>query len=135
VVEVRRKNDRILSIKIMIGGEIATVISAYALQVGFDNSVKQQFWEDLDEMEKSVPCTEKFFIGGDLNGYVGPERIGFESVYGDQGFGNRNILNFAVAYDSTITKIWFKKKDSHLVIFKSGLNASQIDFFIMKNRF
>jgi hypothetical protein len=31
VVEICRKNDRILSIKIIIGGEIATVISVYAL--------------------------------------------------------------------------------------------------------
>jgi hypothetical protein len=57
------------------------------------------------------------------------ERTGFESVYGGQGFGDRNevgteILNFALAYDLTIVNTWFKKRDSHLVTFRSGLNTN-----------
>jgi exonuclease III len=41
VVEVQRKNNKILSIKIMIRGKIATVTNAYAPQIGLDNSIKQ----------------------------------------------------------------------------------------------
>jgi hypothetical protein len=29
----------------------------------------------------------------------------------------------------------FKSRDSHLVTFKNGLNASKIDFFIMRSKF
>jgi hypothetical protein len=140
VVEIQRKNDKILSIKIMIGGEIATIISAYALQVKLDNLVEQQFWKYLDEVVQSIPYAEKLFIGDDLNGHMGFERTGFENVHGGQGFGDKNeagtdILNFALTYDLTIANTWFKKRNSHLVTFRSGLNASQIDFFITRRRF
>jgi len=50
VVEVRRKGDRILLVKLILGGEIFNVISVYAPQVGLDESNKHQFWENLDEI-------------------------------------------------------------------------------------
>ena len=34
VVEVRRKSDRIMSIKLVVGSEILNVVSVYALRVG-----------------------------------------------------------------------------------------------------
>ena len=43
VVEVRRKGDRILLVKLIFGEEIFNVISVYALQVGRDESSKRQF--------------------------------------------------------------------------------------------
>ena len=36
-------------------------------------------------MVSTVPISEKFFIGGDLNGHVGATNVGFERVHG--GFG------------------------------------------------
>ena len=50
VVEVRRKGDKILLIKLIIGREIFNVISVCAPQVGLDGSSKRQFEEDLDEI-------------------------------------------------------------------------------------
>ncbi|KAL6522165.1 hypothetical protein OROMI_032042 [Orobanche minor] len=77
-------------------------------------------------------------IGGDLNGHVGVSRDGFESVHGGFGFGDRNeagngILDFALAYDLGIMNTWFEKRDSHLVTYRNGGNASQIDFFLVRN--
>ena len=43
VVEVRRKDDRILLVKLILSREILNVISAYAPQVGLDESSKRQF--------------------------------------------------------------------------------------------
>jgi len=50
VVEVRRKGDRILLVKLTLGSEIFNVISVYAPQVGLDESSKHQFWKDLHEI-------------------------------------------------------------------------------------
>ena len=50
VVEVRRKGDKILLLKLILGREIFNVISIYAPQVGLNESSKRQFWEDLDEI-------------------------------------------------------------------------------------
>jgi len=43
VVEVRRKGDRISLVKLILGREILNIISAYAPQVGLDESSKRQF--------------------------------------------------------------------------------------------
>ncbi|XP_070003078.1 uncharacterized protein [Nicotiana sylvestris] len=41
VVEVRRVNDRLMSIKLVVDGFTVNVISAYAPQVGLDQEVKK----------------------------------------------------------------------------------------------
>ena len=74
VMEVRRKGDRILLVKLILGREIFNVISVYAPQVGLDESSKRQFWEDLDEIVQDIPIREKLFIGGDLNRHVRTSR-------------------------------------------------------------
>ena len=89
VVGVRRQEDRIILVKLVIGDMVLNVISAYAPQVGLDESAKRQFWEDLDGLIRAVLSSEKFFIG-DLNGYVGTTSAGFEAVHGGFGYGSRN---------------------------------------------
>ena len=78
VVDVRRKGDRIILVKLVVGKLVLNIVSAYAPQAGLEMSAKRQFWEDLDDVVKSVPTDEKLFIGGDLNGHVGTTNIGFE---------------------------------------------------------
>nr|XP_009761666.1 PREDICTED: uncharacterized protein LOC104213818 [Nicotiana sylvestris] len=48
VVEVKRVNDRLMAIKIDVGGYILNVVSAYTPQVGLGEEVKRRFWKDLD---------------------------------------------------------------------------------------
>ncbi|XP_019226260.1 PREDICTED: craniofacial development protein 2-like [Nicotiana attenuata] len=124
VVEVRRVNDRLMSIKLVVGGFTVNVISAYAPQVSLDQEVKKQFWEDLDEMVRSIPHTEKFFIGGDFNGHIGASARGYDDVYGGFDFGDRNggsnsLLEFARAFDLVIANSSFPKREEHLVTFRN----------------
>ncbi|KAJ1279118.1 hypothetical protein BS78_04G131400, partial [Paspalum vaginatum] len=123
--------------KLVIGDLILNVISAYAPQVGLDENVKRQFWEDLDGMVRTVPTSEKLFIRGDLNGHVGTSNGGYELAHGGFGYGSRNqegeeILDFAVAYDLMIANTFFRKRESHLVTFSSGHHTSQIDFVLTR---
>jgi exonuclease III len=90
VVEVRRQGDRIILVKLVISDMVLNVISAYAPQVGHDESAKRLFWEDLDGLVRAVPSSEKLFIGGDLNGHVGTSSAGFEAAHGGFGYGSRN---------------------------------------------
>ena len=58
-------------------------------------------------------------------------------VHGGYGFGDKNeagmsLLDFAVAYDLILAKTYFKKRDEHLITFKSRSNKSQIDFFLTR---
>ncbi|XP_070025912.1 uncharacterized protein [Nicotiana sylvestris] len=63
VVEVRKVNYRLMSIKLVAGGFTLNMISAYAPQVGLDEEVKRHFWEDLDEVVRGIPPVRSFSYG------------------------------------------------------------------------
>ena len=112
-------------------------MSIYASQIWLDESTKRVFWEDLDEVIYSILLMEKLLIGGDFNGHIRRKGDGYETSHGGFAFGERNngrvfILGFAVAYDLSIVNPYFKKKDEHLVAFKSGSIRTQIDYFLLR---
>ena len=47
ILSINKVNDRLMSIRLAIGAEIWTVISAYAPQTGCDQSEKEAFWANL----------------------------------------------------------------------------------------
>ncbi|GJS59504.1 retrovirus-related pol polyprotein LINE-1 [Tanacetum coccineum] len=98
VIHVIRCSDKIITLTLVIDGEIVNVISAYAPQVG---------------------------QRGDLNGHIGVATEGYAGVHGGFGYGVRNeegraILDFAIAHDLVVVNSHFKKRDHHLVTFQSG---------------
>ena len=70
VIEVRPKSDRIMSIKMVVGSGILSVVSVYAPQIGLSEEIKRLFWEELDEVVQSIPQNEDLLIGGDFNGHI-----------------------------------------------------------------
>jgi hypothetical protein len=112
-------------VKLLVGDLVSNVISAYTPQIGLNERIKRQFWEQLDALVSSVPISEKLFIGGDLNGHVGSTRVGFDGVHVVFVYRSRNqegegILNFAIAYDLFVMNTLFRKRVSHLVTFSSS---------------
>jgi hypothetical protein len=137
VVNIKRQRDRIILVKLLVRDLVFNVISAYAPQIGLNESVKMQFWEELDPLVSSVPITEKLFIGGDLNGHIGSTRVGFDGVHGGFGYGSRNqegvgISNFALACDLIVANTLFRKRVSYLVSFSNDQHCSQIDFILTR---
>jgi hypothetical protein len=137
VVDIKRQGDMIILVKLLAADLVFNVISAYAPQMGLNESVKMQFWEELDTLISSVTVLEKLFIGGDLNEHVGSTRVGFNGVHEGFGYGSRNqegegILNFILAYDLIVANTLFIKRVSHLVTFSSGQHCSQIDFILAR---
>jgi hypothetical protein len=127
----------IILVKLLVGDLVFNVISAYAPQIGLNESIKRQFCEQLDALVSSVSISKKLFIRGDLNEHVGSTRVGFDGVHGGFGYENRNqevegILNFALAYDLFVTNTLFRKRVSHLLTFSSGQHCSQIDFILAR---
>ncbi|KAL5166906.1 Craniofacial development protein 2 [Glycine soja] len=137
VVDVRRVGDRIIVLKLVVGQDTFNVISGYAPQVGLAEHFKVKFWKDLEGVLQDIPQGEKVFLGGDLNGHVGSVARGFEGVHGGFGLGEMNgegksILEFSEALDLSIANTWFKKREEHLITYKSGGTCSQIDFFLIR---
>jgi hypothetical protein len=59
VVDIKRQGDRVILVKLLVGDLVFNVISAYASQMGLNESVKMQFWEESDALVSSVPISEK----------------------------------------------------------------------------
>ncbi|XP_019228000.1 PREDICTED: uncharacterized protein LOC109209226 [Nicotiana attenuata] len=108
VVDVNRVNDRLMVIKLVVGGLTLSVISTYTLQAGLDEEVKRLFWQDLDEVVRGILHTEKLFIGCDFNGHIGKTAWGVTS--------------------------YFQKKEDHLVTFRSMVAKTQIDYLLYRKR-
>lgn len=138
VVDVKRIGDRILALKFMVDRESINIISAYAPQAGSEAPIKEQFWEDLEGLIQGIPQEDKIFLGGDLNGHVGSQAGQFAGAHGGLGFGDLNeegqtILEFSLAYDFRVMNTCFKKREEHLITYKSGRSRSQIDFFLVRS--
>jgi hypothetical protein len=63
--------------------------------------------------------------------------VGIKRVHGGFMYGSRNqegedVLNFALAYDLLIVNTLFRKRESHIVTFRSGQHTSQIDFILTR---
>ncbi|GMP23033.1 hypothetical protein CsSME_00000790 [Camellia sinensis var. sinensis] len=101
-------------------------------QVGLDDLTKGDFWERIDEILQEIPVGENLIIGGDFNGHVGIDKLGYERVHGGYGFGDRNeagesIVDFVLVVDLVVANTMYKKREKHLIPFKSGSIKSQID--------
>ncbi|XP_063540351.1 uncharacterized protein LOC134749358 [Cydia strobilella] len=137
VTNVDRKSDRIIAMKVMLENVTLNLISVYAPQSGCDDVAKEKFWEDFDAVTMTIPANEEIYVGGDFNGHVGRMNVGYERVHGGFGFGTRNtqgeaLLQAATALDMAIANTWFQKRDEHLITYKSGNHATQIDYFLVK---
>ncbi|XP_047256103.1 craniofacial development protein 2-like [Capsicum annuum] len=139
VVEVKRVNNRMMSIKLVIEGSSWNIINAYAPHVGLDDEEKKKFWEDLDEMVRSVPSNEKLFIGRDFNGHIGSSLKGYDDMHERHRFGVRNVegvtfLDFGRAFGLVVVNSNFPMKEVHLVTFCSSVVKTQIDLLLLRKR-
>ncbi|XP_076921463.1 uncharacterized protein LOC143582871 [Bidens hawaiensis] len=137
VVEVIRYNDRIMVLRLVLGEDVVVVVCAYAPHAGLGDQEKKEFWEFLDAIVGAISRDERICIGGDFNGHIGKDNDGLQGVHGGFGFGNRNetgtdLLDFALAHDLGIINSFFKKRDSHLITFRSGGRNTQIDYLLMR---
>ena len=139
VIHLNRVNDRLMLIKILIGKQLLTVVSAYAPQQALSDEAKESFYADLVLHTSKIDDKELIILGGDLNGHVGKTTSGYEDVHGGFGYGVRNaegerILEFGLALDMVVCNTLFQKRSSRLITFSSGGSNTQIDYIMMKSR-
>ena len=78
---------------------------------------KNDFWQDLDGLIKSVSKQKVIVLGGDLNGHGGEGNIGDEIIIGRYDAGTRNkeesmVVDFAKRIDLAFVKTYFKKMNT-----------------------
>ena len=128
-----------MALKLVRDGNVWHKISAYAPQVGSSEENKEEFRELLEEYINTIPQAELLILAGDLNAHVGERSDGYEGVHGGRGFGRRNvegerILEMADALELKIMNTMYKKRQEHLITYKSGQNETQIDFMIVRRK-
>lgn len=70
-----------------------------------------------------------------MNAHVGETSVEHEISHGGFGFGTKNdpgeeVLNLADAHGLLVANTLFKKKPEHLITYKSGQHATQIDYWL-----
>ena len=55
ILEVKRKSDRVMSIKLMVGKHMLNIISAYAPQTGCSQEEKVHFYKEMESMLRQIP--------------------------------------------------------------------------------
>ncbi|XP_019252778.1 PREDICTED: uncharacterized protein LOC109231581 [Nicotiana attenuata] len=138
VINVRRVDDRLMAINLLVGGQNINVISAYIPRADLGEEANRHLWEDLDEVLRGVPHSDKLFIGVDFNGHIGASASGYDEVHGDFNFGYRSeggtlLLDFASAFDLVIANACFHKREEHLVPFHSIVVKSHIDYLLFRS--
>ncbi|XP_057523497.1 uncharacterized protein LOC130803317 [Amaranthus tricolor] len=103
LVEVRRSNDRIMLVRIVVG-------------------------------EESYPLLVRT---GPKLGLMSRDADNYNSVHGGFGLQARNesgenLLEFALAKELVRTNLIFRKKEEHLITYKSGEHATQVDYFLVR---
>ena len=137
VIEVKRYDDRLMKIRMVVGKTIWNILSLYAPQVGRTPQEKAEFWERFEDELGQIPVSEVILVGGDVNGHIGDENIGYEEVMGSYGYGTRNdegetVLDICKFHRLRILNTYFKKEEEKLVTYKSGDNKTQIDLLMLR---
>ena len=138
-MEVDRCSDRLIRVKLVTRDGLLNIISAYSPQTALQNEEKEAFLDNFEQMVRKVPDGEKAIICGDLNAYIGRISEGFKNTHGGFGYGQQNddgerTLEVAQSLDRVFANTLFKKKEEHLVTYKSGGSTSQIDFILVKRK-
>ena len=139
VMEVDRCSDRLIRVKLVTRDGLLNIISAYSPQAALKNEEKEAFWDNFEQMVRKVPDGEKAIICGDLNAHIGRISEGFKNTHGGVGYGKKNddgdrALEVAQSLGLVFANTLFKKKEEHLVTYKSGGSTSQIDFILVKRK-
>ena len=125
VLSVKRRSDRIISVKVALNGEIINITSAYAPQTGCVENETIEFWEERNEELIDRTDTEKLWVGGDFNGHCGRNDSGKEDTIGKYGVGESNLnwrqcCGFCNEPQHESGEHLFEKAERHKITYKSG---------------
>lgn len=130
-------SDRVAILNIKLAGydEPWTIIQVYGPTETSDESLKDQFYEDLNS---ALQQTHKnIIVMGDFNSQIGKRRQGEENVIGNYSTGKRNkngqrLVNFILENNFTILNTLFKKKlkNRWTWISPCGKYRNEIDYIL-----
>ena len=112
-------NDRIMVMRLPLAENVhVTLVSVYAPTMTNPDEAKEAFYQQLDDVIRSVPGNEKLIILGDLNARVGTDDASWANIIGKHGIGKENsngklLLSLCARHSLAITNTFFCLKVAH----------------------
>lgn len=132
-------SERILSLCLSTSSGMVNVISAYAPTLCSPQEMKDQFYEDLDNIINKIPETEHIILLGDFNARVGAEHSSWPDCLGHFGVGKMNdngqrLLELCSFRKLCITNTFFNTKPQHKVSWRHPRSGHwhQLDMIITR---
>ena len=134
-------SDRIIQIRLKSNFQNVTVINVYAPTNEAEDYIREEFYEQLQQVFNEVPKKDIIILLGDLNAKVGSDNKGKEECMGTQGLGNMNengelFSDFCNFNELIIGGTIFKKKNIHKATWVSPdqRTANQIDHIAISKK-
>lgn len=110
-------NDRLMTLRLPLSAnKNVTIISAYAPTMTNTEETKAKFYDDLDQLLRTVPRKDKLILLGDFNARVGCDSDTWPSIIGRHGVGKMNsnglfLLTKCSEHALVITNTLFSMQD------------------------
>ena len=158
ILERELVSPRIARLRIAAKPVNITLITAYAPTNADDDAVKDEFYEQLNDVLTRVPPLDCLLASGDFNAKVGPAQPGEESHVGrfssrankqlrrrrmrhgdlaERSDNGVRLVSLAMFEDLVLANTFYQKKPHQLHTWKSNDawgTRNQIDFFLIRRR-
>ncbi len=118
-----------------------SVIAVYAPTLQADETVKSEFYEQLQATMDRIPPRDLLFVAGDWNARTGPCDETTRHILGRYGLGQRcdngeRLITFADYNHLVVTNTRFQHPHRQLLTWYSndGRTANQIDYILVRSR-
>ena len=134
-------NERLSKLRIPLSTSRYLTIISYVPTLTSSDDVKEQFYEQLDQVIRSTPKSEKLVFLGDFNARVGKDYNNWAGVLGRHGVGKINdngilLLSKCAEHDLCITNTTFRTADKFKTTWMHPRSKHwhMIDFVITRQR-
>lgn len=75
-------------------------------------------------------------INGNINGHLGSDMTEYEKIHWNYGFGDliEKVIEFVQTYKLAVMNNFYRKREVHYIIIKSGRNRSHRFFLYREER-
>ena len=109
-------NERLMKMVLPLKRGSLHIISAYAPTASYSDAAREQFYDQLSQLLREIPATDKLLLLGDFNARVGDDYNSWEGVLGKHGVGAENqngtaLLSFCTQNELVVTNTLFQQPD------------------------
>ena len=130
-------NERILQVTLKFPDAIWCILSVYAPDISKPKAMREEFYEDLQNIIDKSPKDAKLIIMGDMNARIGSSIIpGIKQRFNEDHMNeNGYLLNSLCTTNSLrINNTFFKHKEQHKITWSNSRCQQSIIDYIITNR-